>query len=199
MPIPEAEIDECTRAHRRLRHVATGFSNADISRPSALPGWTVGHVLTHLARNAEAMCRRIEAAARGELIEQYVGGAAGRANEIGAGAKRTAREIESDVIECSDRLDKLFRALPAQVWDRPVLTVAGDKHPASALPYRRWREVEVHLVDLGTGPAPQDWSQALVDRTLPQLVTGLSGRADQRDLMAWLLGRGPAPELDPWG
>lgn len=30
-------------------------------KPSLLPGWTVGHVVTHLARNVEAMCRRVDA------------------------------------------------------------------------------------------------------------------------------------------
>jgi hypothetical protein len=30
------------------------------------------------------------------------------------------------------------------------------------------------------------------------LLAGLPGRADERELMAWLLGRGPAPELQPW-
>jgi len=32
------------------------------------------------------------------------------------------------------------------------------------LPFRRWREVEVHLVDLGIGLTPADWPQELVDR-----------------------------------
>ena len=43
-----------------------------------LPEWSVGHVMTHLARNAEAMVRRVEAATRGEVIDQYAGGVEGR-------------------------------------------------------------------------------------------------------------------------
>ena len=46
------------------------------------------NVLTPLARNAEAMVRRIEADTRGELIDQYPGGARGRAAQIEAGADR---------------------------------------------------------------------------------------------------------------
>ena len=67
------------------------------------------------------------------------------------------------------------------------------------LPFRRWREVEVHLVDLGIGVTAADWSQGLVDRALPNLLAGLGGRSDPRQLMAWMVGRGPAPHLEPWG
>lgn len=90
-------------------------------------------------------------------------------------------------------------SLPDRVWGRPVRTVAGGEHPAALLPFRRWREVEVHLVDLGCGVDPDEWSDGLVRRALPQLVADLSDRADHRQLMAWLLGRGPAPGLGPWG
>jgi hypothetical protein len=62
----------------------------------------------------------------------------------------------------------------------------------------RWWEVEVHLVDLGLTVRPSDWTDDLVSKALPRLLAGLPGRADERELMAWLLGRGPAPELRPW-
>ncbi len=42
--------------------------------PSLLPEWSDGHVLTHLARNADSVVRRMEGAARGELVDQYPGG-----------------------------------------------------------------------------------------------------------------------------
>lgn len=199
MEVPKVDIDGCARAHQRLRVVAGGFADDDISRPSKLGGWTVGHVLTHLARNSEAMCRRIEAAARGEIVDQYAGGAAGRDAEIDAGAARAAREIELDVVVWSDRLDDLFGSLPDGVWDRPVRTVGGREHPASLLPFRRWREVEVHLVDLDAGLSPRDWPQEFVDRALPGLMAGLPDRADRRHLTAGLFDRGPAPDLDTWG
>jgi hypothetical protein len=67
------------------------------------------------------------------------------------------------------------------------------------LPFRRWREVEVHLVDLDIGFDPPDWSQQFVDRALPRLIEGLPARADHRALMAWTLGRGPSPTLERWG
>ncbi|MEV0474381.1 maleylpyruvate isomerase N-terminal domain-containing protein, partial [Streptomyces prunicolor] len=31
------------------------FHNASVAEPSRLPGWSRGHVLAHLARNADAL------------------------------------------------------------------------------------------------------------------------------------------------
>jgi maleylpyruvate isomerase len=168
-------------------------------RPSLLPGWTVGHVLTHLARNAEAMCNRVEGAVRGEVVEQYAGGADGRAADIEAGAARDTRQIIDDAVACAARVDQLFAGLRDDCWALPVRTVRGGEHPVALLPYRRWREVEVHLADLGLGFTSGDWSPELVDRMLPDLVAGLPGRTDARELAAWLLGRSSPPQLQPWG
>jgi maleylpyruvate isomerase len=155
-------------------------------------------VLTHLARNAEAMCRRIDATKVGVLVDQYEGGPVGRQSEIDAGAGRPAQDLVDDVLSWSDRLDDLFETMPADCWRRPVRTVAGNEHPVALLPFRRWREVEVHLADFGLSFTVEDWSSELVDAMLPRLLSELSGRADQRALMAWMLGRGAPPRLERW-
>lgn len=80
----------------------------------------------------------------------------------------------------------------------PVL-LAGHQAPAAHLAFSRWREVETHHVDLGLTYTAGDWPQDLVDRWLPGLLEELPMRADPRQLMAWSLGRSPAPLLDPWG
>lgn len=154
--------------------------------------------MTHLARNAEAMVRRVEAATRGEVIDQYPGGVEGRASEIEAGARRSARELIADVRFWSQQLDETFDALPLDCWGRPVRSMRGGEHPVSHLPRHRWWEVEVHLVDLGIGLGPADWPEGFVDWALPRLIAGLADRADPRSLMAWLLGRGSPPRLGPW-
>jgi maleylpyruvate isomerase len=196
---PRPEIEGCLAAHAKLADVVAGLDDELVHRPSLLPDWTVAHVLTHLARNAEAMHRRIEAALRGEQIDQYEGGAVGRAASIDAGARRNARELEVDVVDWSQRLDMAFASLPSDGWSRMVRSVAGGEYPVSALPFRRWREVEIHIVDLNVGLTAADWPDRLVELSLPRLLSGLSERADERELMAWALGRGPAPELEVWG
>ena len=89
--------------------------------------------------HAEAMVRRIEAAARGALLDQYLDGATGRASEIEAGAERAAVDLVADVRGWSARLDDTFRSLTDDCWGRPVRSVAGGEHPVAQLPFRRWR------------------------------------------------------------
>ena len=192
------EIEGCRASHARLAARIEGLTDEVVREPSLLPAWSVGHVLTHLARNAEAMVHRIEATTRGEVIDQYVGGAEGRASEIESGAGRPANVLINDVITWSQRLDATFVSLPDDSWNRPVRSLRGYEHPVARLPFHRWWEVEVHLVDLAIGHTPADWPQELVDRALPRLVAGLANRADPRSLMAWTLGRGPAPGLASW-
>ncbi len=199
METPTVEIEGCRAAHERLAAEIGDVNDAVVRQPSLLPGWTVAYVLTHLARNAEAMVRRIEAVTLGEVIDQYVGGAEGRAAEIEAGARRPPGELINDVVSWSQHLDATFASLPDDCWARSVRSVNGAEHPVALLPFRRWREVEVHLVDLGMGFTPADWPQGLVDRALPGLVAGLAERADPRSLMAWMLGRASSPDLEPWG
>lgn len=199
MSAPRVEVEGCRQAHAKLRGVIAGLTDSEVRSPSTLPDWTVGHVLSHIARNADGMTRRLEAAMRHEMVDQYAGGAEGRAAEIESGASRAAAEIVADVISSAERLDELFDSVPDEVWARPVRTVGGAEHPVSMLPFRRWREVEIHLVDLGLESTPSDWPDDLVELALPRLVDGLADRCDRRALMAWALGRGPAPELHPWG
>ena len=198
MSVPIDSIAGCRQAHQKLDTVLGGMAD-DVARSlSLVTGWTVGHVLSHLARNTEAMHTRIGAALEGRMVEQYPGGAAGRAAMIEAGAGRPTVVIIDDVRTWSARLDEQFAALAPQDWERPVRTVAGGEHPVGDLPFRRWREVEVHLVDLGLSVTPADWPDDLVDACLPRLLASLSRRCDQRELMAWLFGRGTAPDLAPW-
>jgi maleylpyruvate isomerase len=180
---PQADIEGCRVAHDLLRSVVADLADAEVRRASKLPGWSVGHVLTHLARNAESMCRRIDAAVRSEVIDQYEGGRAGRAAEIEAGANRDAAALRNDATSWSLTLDDLFESLPDEVWARPVRTLAGDEHPVALLPFMRWWEVEVHLVDLGLTIRSSDWTDNLVNKALPRLLAGLPGRADERELM----------------
>lgn len=63
---------------------------------SKLPGWSVGHVLTHLASNADARARRLEGALKGEDVPNYVNGAEQRRQEIEDGARNATSEILAD-------------------------------------------------------------------------------------------------------
>ena len=62
----------------------------------------------------------------------------------------------------------------------------------------RWREIEVHHADLGLGYTPADWPDDLVAAWLPRELERLPKRADPKQLLAWVIGRGPAPVLSNW-
>lgn len=199
MESPTSEIDGCRRAHERLFATLDQLPDGVATQPSLLPNWSVAHVLAHLALNAQAMTRRIEAALDGREVEQYQGGAAGRSEQIEAGAQRPAGELVELVRTTAAQLDELFASLATEAWSLKVRTVAGGQHPVAHLPFRRWREVEMHHVDLGVGFDVSEVSPSLVDLALPRLLEGLPERTDRRTLTMWLLGRGDAPTLDSWG
>jgi maleylpyruvate isomerase len=194
------DIAACAVSHARLLAAVEGLSDDDARAASLLPGWTVGHVLTHLARNADSVVRRLVAAVEHRQVTQYEGGAEGRAAAIEAGAGRPAKELLADLLDACTAVDDLLPVVGEEVWDREVLAGNGPATvPASRLVYSRWREVEVHHVDLGRGYRPADWPPELVQRMLPELLETLPDRSDGAALLAWASGRGPAPELAPWG
>ena len=185
------------KSHIRLEQTIAGLTDDAARRPSCLPGWTVGHVLTHLARNADSHVRLLEAAARGAVADQYPGGDARRDADIEAGAGRPAAELVADVTEARARLERTWDATPVEVWRTGEGRVSSGVWALAELPFRRWREVEIHHVDLDLGYSPADWPDAYVEAELARTVTGLGG-GDRRRLLAWLVGRAGVPELGPW-
>ena len=70
------DVAGCAAAHQRLLgDLDSVLETADVdpTQASRLPGWTVGHVLTHLARNADALRNMIEGAAVGETRQCRLG------------------------------------------------------------------------------------------------------------------------------
>jgi maleylpyruvate isomerase len=199
VPQPIADINEVRGAYERLHRTVVDLEEATLQRPSGLPGWSVGHVITHLARNADSVVRRLEASERGERVEQYPGGARGRADEIERGTARSAASIVKDLIAADERVERTFAAVSPAVWDQQVAAGNGKLVVASHLAFARWREVEIHHVDLGVGYSTADWSDVFVERMLPRVLDALPGRCDRRVLLGWTLGRDAAPALNPWG
>lgn len=198
MGVPTADIDGCRRSHQVLIDRIAGLTDEQARAPSLLPEWSVGHVLTHIACNAESVVRRLEGAVRGQIVDQYPGGYAARAAEIAAGAGRPASELVEDVAETATRLEAVCLSVPEAAWERPTRTVSGVERPARTMMLTRWQEVEVHHADLGLGHEPKDWPDGLLDIWLPRELERLSKRTDRTALLAWLIGRAEAPTLPSW-
>lgn len=192
-------------AHRRLFRTLEQVDDVVVRRPSLLPGWSIGHVVTHIARNADSFVRMLEAAAAGESVMQYPGGSGGREAEIEIGSKRPAAAIVNDAHSSAERLEAAFRSAPAAAWEGDGLTLTGNPAPIRRLPSRRLRETEIHHVDLGLGYEVTDWPEDFVAAALPDLLSTLPGRiadpAARARLLAWVTGRSGdlgTVELEPF-
>ncbi|MBE7162500.1 MAG: maleylpyruvate isomerase family mycothiol-dependent enzyme [Williamsia herbipolensis] len=198
MTVPIEEIAGCRAAHERLHAALDALAPEHQQQASLLPGWSVGQVLAHLVGNGESVLRRLEGATAGRQEPMYVGGPDARAAFIDEFGAAPLPEIVDRLRSVDDRIDSLFAELDPDVWDAAVLARGDVPVLAEELPFHRWREVEVHLTDLGRGATPADWSAALVERMLPGLIGDLRARTDPNALAGWLTGRSPAPELGAW-
>jgi len=215
---PLVLLTDVDRATDNLLRAAADLDPAVVSAPSLLPGWTVGHVLTHIARNADAYTNLLTWARTGVETPAYASPAA-REAAIAEGAGRPLREQLADIRAAHDRFADAGAAMPAQAW---TFQLDFIKLPAAGVPWARLREVEVHHVDLGRGYTPADWSDAFALRLLREVVTTASpefppmilrpygidhpltiGTADEppvvggptKSLAAWLSGRGDGADL----
>ena len=212
MLIPHIDLERVRDSHMRLFAATQSLSEEDARRPSLLPAWSVGHVLAHLARNAESHVRRAEAAVRGEVVDQYDGGYDARDAAIEAGAQRSAPELIDDVRRTALAAEQAWGQVPSEAWARRSRDANGKARPLFELPSRRWQEVEVHLVDLGIGLTHRNWPDEFVlewlPRTRERMWSALPAEAvaadfdDPRDELAWLYGRlerDDLPAPPPWG
>lgn len=164
----------------------------DLARgPSTLPGWTRGHVLAHLARNADAHWRVNESALDEILVPMYEGGREARDRTIDEQAGRAASVLTEDVRTSATKLQAQWGQLAEKEWD---LTTQPGGPGAATRTIRdgvasRWREVEVHHVDLDLGYTSANWSPAYVRLDLPRVIESMPGWAtpDAPRLMSWFL------------
>jgi maleylpyruvate isomerase len=206
--IPHDDIERVDDAQARFDAAIAALTDEDVRRASALPDWTIGHVLSHVARNADSHVRRTDAAQRGEVVEQYPGGFEGRAAEIESGAHRSASELIDDVRVSGAAVLAGWRSVPDEAWDAMTTDVGGRDRPLRQLVGRRWQELEVHVIDLGAGITYADWPEEFVSVWRPRLrdhfgdkVPASTALTDREEL-AWLYGRYPRadlPVLPPWG
>lgn len=216
-----ARISEATD---RLIESASALADGQLRDPSLLPGWSRGHVLTHLARNADGLSNLLTWARTGVETPQYTS-REDRDAQIEEGSGRPAAEIVADLSRSSEAFINQARELPAEAWLAEVRGMRGPAHPGWYTLNRRLTEVEVHHVDLAASYAPADWpgwfvtdmlyevihqlavkpdppSAVLTDTTTgrqfllpPDTMADLAITGPGHVLLAWLLGRDPGESL----
>ena len=159
----------------RLLDGVASLSDAAATQPSLLPGWSRGHVLTHLARNAEGSTRLLTWARTGVPSYEYESAEA-RAAAIEAGAGRPAKVLIEDVLRTTAALEEAAAGMPPQAWRRVVRYTGGQERPADVILPSRLAEVLIHHVDLDLGFMPGDWPGFFVTDMLRLLASSLSQR-----------------------
>ncbi|WP_435612014.1 maleylpyruvate isomerase family mycothiol-dependent enzyme [Streptomyces sp. bgisy159] len=192
-------------ATERLLTAVAKLDNAAVSAPSRLPGWSRGHVLAHLSRNADALVNVLEG-------RPMYASAEVRDGDIERDAPRPLDEQLADLRGTAARFDAVGAA-PAD-WSRTVELRNGVTDSAARVPFRRWVEVELHHVDLGIGYQLEDLPAEFVQREIDFLTERFAGhpgvpRTRVTDgTRAWHTGRaadaaeatvtGPAADLLGW-
>jgi maleylpyruvate isomerase len=159
---PLVLLTDVDRATEELLRTAADLDPAAVSAPSLLPGWTIGHVLTHLARSADAYTGMLTWARTGIDVEADP-------PDLAEGAKRPLREQVEDLRLAHERFADAGAAMTAEAW---TLQLPATGRSAGIIPWERLREVEVHHVDLGDRYTPADWPEAFALRLLREIVTG---------------------------
>ncbi|TWV32636.1 maleylpyruvate isomerase family mycothiol-dependent enzyme [Streptomyces misionensis] len=212
-----------TAATDHLLRTASRFTDADVRAPSLLPDWSRGHVLTHLARNADGGRHLLTWARTGTETPEYPSLAA-RAEQIESGAGRGAAGLLADLRESATAFEAEYRRMPPEAWHRIVRWTRGQERPAARAAESRLCEVLVHHADLDAGYTPADWPADFVRTMLGRVVASFGARADapalrlratdtgtgyvigtertapavhgpQSSLLAWLMGRSPGADL----
>jgi maleylpyruvate isomerase len=169
-------------ANDRLFATAAALSDAQAREPSLLPGWSRGHVLTHIARNADGMVNLLRWARTGTPTPMYAS-AKRRAADIEAGAGRPAAGLAADVRESAAALAAEAASMPDDAWHARVRALNGPPFPALGALERRLSEVEIHHVDLAAGYSPRDWPDDFVAGALPRVAESFAGRRDTPDCL----------------
>lgn len=178
MATPYDVIDLVDSRTRELLLALDGLDDAGMRAPSLLPGWTRGHVVTHLACNADALVNLFTWAETGVETPMYASRES-RDADIEAGAGRTADALLDDLTEASVRWIVTARELSDEAWSRQVVARGGKEIPGSWVPMLRAGEVILHHYDLDLGYSPDQWPQPWVSLALHDATRDLTSRAGE--------------------
>ncbi|MFG2709726.1 maleylpyruvate isomerase family mycothiol-dependent enzyme [Streptomyces goshikiensis] len=163
------DLRSVREATDRLLTDVAKLDNAALAGESHLPGWTRGHILAHVARNADALVNVFEGRPMYESAEA-------RDSDIERDAPRPPEVQLADVREAGERF--LAQGGVEQDWSRTVELRNGVTDLASNVPFRRLVEIELHHVDLNVGYALEDLPDEFTAREIDFLADRWSGRPE---------------------
>ena len=208
---PVAALEAMQASTQALLSTVDTLSDEQVRAPSLLPGWSRGHVLTHLARSADAMLNLVASARTGREHPMYPSREQ-RDADIEAGAGRSARELAADLRAAHGRLVAALEELDDQEWSAPIRWGPMRREGRAAMiPVLRRTEVEVHHVDLDLDYTLAHLPEDFVGVMLAEVSEEFGARPGSpgfvlvsTDSRRWTVGAGgpeisgPAPSLLGW-
>lgn len=217
MAVPRDRLEWMSQGEVFFLGRLDSVNDAALREPSALPGWTRAHVVSHFSRNARALINLLDWARTGVATPMYPSVEA-RADGIEEGSHQSAAELRAEAIAASKHLQDATAAMPDSAWDGEIRTALGRKTNGAEVPWMRVRENWVHAVDLDAGGRFDQIPEAVVVALGDEVATTLSSREDcpsivleatdtgrrwnvgaadgavvlkgtQPELLAWLIGR----------
>lgn len=196
-------VEGAAHTHQRLLEVVDAMDPSRFSGDSALPGWTRNHVIGHLTMNARSHVHLMACAARGEVGEQYPGGAEARAEGIAMASTWDPETARAELRRAVYQLEGAWAGASTDTWNGTATMASGALASIHELPFLRWRECVIHLTDLDVGVGFDQWPAYYVRLELdrqkmawaashPMGLTQLPPGAmalDERHRLAWLLQR----------
>lgn len=181
------------------RLLVTARSLDDPAAPSLCAGWSRGHVLSHVARNADGLGSLIGGVVDGTGATMYASGPA-RDADIDGGADRPVSALVDDVASSAALLAGALPRLGPEHADQPLERTPGEiRGTAAEIPLMRLREVVFHHVDLDAGFGFDDIEADLVHLFLEQEVQRVRDAEEAPDATLrtpdgeeWTIGDGTA-------
>jgi maleylpyruvate isomerase len=170
-------IEATTDATAALLTAVGRLDNSTVRGRSLLPRWSRAHVLSHLARNADALLNLLTWARTGVEHPMYAS-REDRDAAIDEGATRGHLLLCEDLTAACARFAGAADAMPVGAWDTVLTNARGDTMLAAEVPWLRMREVWVHLVDLDAGVGFDDVPADVHEHLLDDVVGLFAGRAD---------------------
>lgn len=217
-------LDEQTQA---LLATVDAMAPEDLAGDSLLPEWSRGHVLAHIAGNAEGLGRRARFAIDGVPRAMYES-LDSRSADVEWRASRSREQHREALAATHADLRRDLEGIPAVRYDDEIELRPGILLRVGQIPLLRLQEVCIHHADLGLASYTwRDWPGAMVEQVLPRVIatfrsrdafpiawieidgkrvameegqagaSGVSGAA--LPVLAWLTGRSDGEGLTPTG
>ncbi|QYJ04958.1 maleylpyruvate isomerase family mycothiol-dependent enzyme [Nocardioides panacisoli] len=171
-PLPDA----INLATARLLDTVDSLADDKFAEPSLLPGWSIGHVVAHLALNAEGITQVLQGVAAGEVPPMYRSPEI-RDQEIEELAGQDPDELRTRLSVGSTLLTEQISVIDPRDDDVefPRAPGHGPMFRVGTMPLLRLREVEIHHADLGVGYTHREWPEETVVRLLDHASGAYAG------------------------